>query len=185
MRTASRETPIAVVCVINQEYSDQTLFEERSIIELGRMIREGIGSALFDEAEYFRIQGTGLSMPTPWGAIRAFFGSAHIEEAKYSPGALHEVNIEALDPVQIRPEWLSRKSNELIEAFEEGFEAEFADTISPENGVIKEESRRNAIEVMSSTLQHISTLFTVHQVVASRHYGRDEVFIIMTNPLDL
>ena len=80
--------------------------------------------------------------------------------------------------------WLHRKSRDLVDAFEEAFEDTCAHAVFPEDGALDDDHRRQAIEIMFGALQHISSLFIAHEVVTSRGYGRDEVFVIMTHFLD-
>ena len=183
-RNVSDERSIMVECMINREDSSPTLFEERSCVELGDKIRERIDPTLFDHAACFRIQGTDISAPTPWDVIRIFFDSVHIEEEHDPLDALHEVDIEALEPIRAGQEWLSRRSEELVDIFEEGFEVEFAHAMIPEEGLLGDHDRPKAIEILFSALQQISSLFVAREVVASRCYGQDEVLVILISALE-
>ena len=183
-RCPSGEGVIEIVCAIDHGCPLHASFEEGAATELGEWIRREIGPALFDDAERFRIQGTDLCATTPWDVIQAFFGFVHIDEEEDLWDALHEVEIEALDPVRIEQDWLSRRSEELVDILEQSFEVEFAYACIPEDGLLEEEDGYRAIGIMLNAVRSISSLFVAREVVASRCYGRDEVCVIMANTLD-
>ena len=182
-RSTSDGTSITVACMINQERLYHGPLEEDSIVELGEHLRERIGPISFDHAELFRIQGTNLCASTPCNVIQAFFDSVRLEEDS-DPDVLHEVEVEALDPIPIEQVWLIQKSRHLVDVFEESFEDAFVDAIIPENGLLEDDHRQQAVEFMLGALLRISSLFIAREVVASRYYGQDEVLIIMAHLLN-
>ena len=168
MRDVSDDRSILVSYVMSREETGQIPFEKQAIIELGEKIRARIGPALFDDAECFRVQGTELHASSPWEAIGIFFGSVHIEETNDLMEAIGSVDVEALVRVRASHDWLSRRAEELVDVFEERFEVEFADTCFPDEGLLEEDDRHRAAEIMLNALLQISQLFGAREIVGLR-----------------